>query len=64
MQYLLIFKKAFDTVDTEILLYKLSLYGFRGTAGSLLSSYVRNRKQYVNINFSNSLVKDVKFGVP
>ena len=64
MQYLLIFKKAFDTVDTEILLYKLSLYGFRGIAGSLLSSYVRNRKQYVNINFSNSLVKDVKFGVP
>ena len=42
--------KAFDTVNHEILLYKLQNYGIRGTAFQWFKSYLSNRKQYTNIN--------------
>ena len=40
-------KKAFDTVDHNILVTKLDHYGIRGVAKKWLSSYLENRKQYV-----------------
>ena len=39
--------KAFDTLTFDILLYKLKYYGVTGTALHLMSSYLKNRKQYV-----------------
>ena len=56
--------KAFDCVNHEILLYKLSCYGFRGTVLNLIKSYLTDRKQYTIVNNTKSPVESVKHGVP
>ena len=57
-------RKAFDTVDHQILLQKLKHYGIRGTALNLLSSYLSNRYQFVTVNGVSSKKALVKHGVP
>ena len=51
-------RKAFDTVNHELLLLKLHHYGIRGIAYELIQSYLNNRSQFVNINnkFSKKLI--------
>ena len=44
-------QKAFDTVDHDVLLYKLNYYDVRGVANEWFRSYLTNRKQYVAIWF-------------
>ena len=61
---LLDFSKAFDTVDHDNLLTKLSHYGIRGVPLLWLQSYFSNRPQYVTYNGVSSSVKTVKCGVP
>ena len=56
-------KKAFDSVTHTILLRKLDHYGIRGSAHKLLSSYLCNRQQYVNINNVNSDTQSINYGV-
>ena len=58
------FKKAFDTVDHEILLYKLESYGIRGLVNAFFRSYLTNRRQYTVINGVNSDLRTVSCGVP
>lgn len=56
--------KAFDTVNHELLLEKLEIYGIRGSALNLLKSYLTNRQQKVRINDNISDIKIVDTGVP
>ena len=58
------FRKAFDTVDHEILLQKLHHYGIRGTANDWFRSYLTNRQQFVSIDGENSTLKLMSHGVP
>ena len=57
-------KKAFDTVDHEILLEKLKMYGVNGLEHDWFTSYLDNRKQFCRINGSSSDVKGINCGVP
>ena len=57
-------QKAFDTVNHNILLYKLSYYGIRGLPLSLLQSYLQDRSQKTNINGISSSSRIITHGVP
>ncbi len=61
---LLDLKKAFDLINHELLLNKLSFYGIRGIALQWLRSYLTNRTQKTKINDTFSNVKPVSAGVP
>ena len=56
--------KAFDTLNHDILIYKLKSYGLSEAALKLMQSYLTNRKQYVEINNTQSTKKDITVGVP
>ena len=56
--------KAFDTVDHNILLKKLSFYGVRNVNLKWFRSYLSNRKQYISIDQSNTDMKIISCGVP
>ena len=57
-------KKAFDTVDHEILLQKMEHYGIRGVAQELMKSYLKDRTQYVCYGGFESERGAVECGVP
>lgn len=54
-------KKAFDTVNHEVLFRKLFRYGVRGIALEWIASYLRDRRQRVKIDgvFSNFKVTNI-----
>ena len=57
-------KKAFDTINHELLLKKLEYYGIRGVVNNWISNYLSNRQQYVQINECSSDLLSIKCGVP
>ena len=57
-------KKAFDTVDHDILLGKCNKYGIVEQALSLIKSYLSNRKQCVDFKGERSSIENVSIGVP
>ena len=57
-------RKAFDTVNHSILLQKLEHYGVRGIVNKWFTSYLKGRKQYVEVNGVNSKQEKVTLGVP
>ena len=57
-------KKAFDTVNHEILLAKLENYGIRGVINSWFRSYLTDRKQTTEVNNVVSEAETTLCGVP
>ena len=57
-------KKAFDTVDHEILLTKLTKYGIIGLENTWFESYLSNRMQFCKVNGVSSKLDDINCGVP
>lgn len=57
-------KKAFDTVNHDILISKLELYGIRGISLEWFRSYLQKRKQICMINNECSDVMEISCGVP
>lgn len=56
--------RAFDTLNHEILLQKLELYGIRGVALEWFRSYLTDRKQYIEYNNVTSDTHTVLSGIP
>ena len=57
-------KKAFDCVNHNILLQKLEYYGIRGTPLNWLTSYLTDRKCYVEVDSYKSTLNTINIGVP
>ena len=57
-------KKAFDTVNPEILLRKLFKYGIRGTPLEWFKDYFQNRKQFIETHDVQSSLQTIRCGVP
>ena len=60
------FSKAFDCIDHNLLITKLSWYGVTSISLKLFFSYLSNRAQGVRINnsFSRSRKSEIRYGVP
>ena len=58
------FRKAFDSINHQILLKKLSKLGFHRDTISWFQNYLTNRTQYTVVNGKNSSLLGVECGVP
>jgi len=58
------FKKAFDTVDSNLLLAKLFHYGFDTASLLLIADYFKNRQQKTKIGNISSNSSEILLGVP
>ena len=54
------FRKAFDSVNHEVVSYELQACGFYGNLLQWLTSYLENSQQFVDLNG----VKYLSYGVP
>ena len=57
-------KKAFDTVNYEILLTKLEHYGIRGVINCWFRSHLSDRRQSIEIDKRISETETIVYGVP
>ena len=57
-------KKAFDTINHDILIKKLERYGIRGLVLHWVKSYLMDRRQFVKLGDYTSSCLDIDCGVP
>ena len=57
-------KKAFDTVDHNILLQKLASYGMSADELQFFKSYLTNRTQCCSVNGKMSPFSNLTYGIP
>ena len=57
------FSRAFDTIDHQILLRKLKMYGFDNQSVAFMSSYLNSRSQYTIVNECKSRCSKVTYGI-
>ena len=58
------YKKAFETLDHNILLQKLKIYGLTDRSLTWMSSYLANTRHRVTCNKTTSRQTTVSYGVP
>ena len=56
--------KAFDRIPHDLLIAKLSAYGFDEISLALIYSYLKRRQQSVRINNTNSSFQNIVSGAP
>ena len=56
--------KAFDVINHDILLYKLTRYGIRGIVNNWFRNYLTDRKQFVEFQEAQSPLLNIMCGVP
>ena len=64
ISFFLDLKKAFDTIEHDILLKKIENTGIRGPALNWITTYLKERQQRVIVNGSCSSWKSIVCGVP
>lgn len=57
-------KKAFDTLNYNILFNKLEKYGIRGLVLGWIKSYLKGQQQFVQLGNNFSKYLDITCGVP
>ena len=57
-------KKAFDTIDHQLLCRKLESYGVLHRELAWFGSYLSNRVQYCSANGVDSQIENIDIGVP
>ena len=60
----LVFKNAFETIDRDILLKKLSCYDIKDKELKWFSSYLTKRRQITKVNGVESSMRENDYGVP
>ena len=58
------FKKAFDSVNREILKKKLLACGFCDDIYDWLDEYLKDRQQFANVNGAEPDIRIIIYGVP
>ena len=58
------FRKAYDTINHNILMDKIQAAGISGPFHQWIKSYLTNRRQYVAVNGERSDIEMVEMGVP
>ena len=57
-------RKAFDTVDHDILLKKMQKYGVSGNELAWFTSFLRDRRQLCKVNGVSSRIEEIHCGLP